>query len=141
MHIDRMQPLEWTARARRLQAARDFIEENLQREDLTPAGVARALGISIRQLHLLFEPTGQSFSRYVLARRLERARSQLAHHPERTVMHIALACGIKSSSVFYRGFRDAFGVKPMDYRRSLRESGRSGSAALASPAQGSRTAR
>src|SRR6266850_2018024 len=81
---------------RRLQAAREFIESNLHRDDLTPALTAQALDISVRQLHLLFKPTAKSFSRYVLARRLEHARLQLAAEPERAVIDIAFACGIRS---------------------------------------------
>jgi AraC-like DNA-binding protein len=108
------------ARAHRLLAAQQFIDDNLQRDDLTPTMTAEALGISVRQLHMLFEPTGRSFSRYVLARRLDRARQELASDPDRAVVEIALACGIKSSTVFYRGFRHAFGMNPTDYRQSVR---------------------
>jgi AraC-like DNA-binding protein len=107
------------ARAHRLQAARQVIDDNLHHHSLTPAAVAQALGISLRQLHMLFEPTGQSFSRYLLARRLEAARAQLASHPDRAVNEIALACGIRSSTVFYRGFGKAFGMNPTEYRLSL----------------------
>jgi len=113
----------WVNRTGRLQAARAFIENNLEWGDLTPANTARALGISVRQLHMLFEPTGTTFSRYVLARRLERARLALAGEPSRRVIEVAFACGIESPTVFYRGFRDAFGMNPTDYRRSLRDSG------------------
>jgi len=102
-----------------LQAARAFIESNLEWGDLSPSNTAGALGVSVRQLHLLFEPTGVSFSRYVLGRRLERVRAELAD-PDRTVLDVAMSCGIESSAVFYRGFRQAYGVTPTEYRRSLR---------------------
>jgi AraC-like DNA-binding protein len=108
------------ARAARLAAARHFIERNLHRADLTPSDVAQALGISLRQLHRLFAGTGTSFSRSLLGLRLERARRQLADHPERPVIEIAVACGIDSPTVFYRGFREAYGMAPTAYRRSLR---------------------
>ncbi|HZP79392.1 MAG TPA: helix-turn-helix transcriptional regulator [Pseudolabrys sp.] len=104
-------------RAARLAAARELIEANLDREDLTPARAAEALKISLRQLHLLFAATGKSFSRTVLEQRLERARRQLIEQPERRVIDIALACGIRSSTVFYRGFRDVFGMNPTEYRQ------------------------
>lgn len=107
----------------RLQAARNFVERNLHRGDLKPELVARALHISVRQLHMLFEPTGLSFSRYVLTRRLERARFALETEPDRKVIAIALECGIESLSVFYRGFRAHFGVNPTQHRRSLRPAG------------------
>ena len=87
--------------------------------DLAPANTARELGISVRQLHLLFGPTGTTFSRYVLSRRLERARLKLALEPRRKILDVAFACGIESSTVFYRAFRDAFGITPTGYRRSL----------------------
>jgi AraC-like DNA-binding protein len=111
----------WVNRTGRLQAARAFIENNLEWGGLNPANAARALGISVRQLHLLFEPTGTTFSRYVLARRLERARLALADGTRRKVLDIAFSCGIESSTVFYRAFRDAYGMNPTGYRRSLRE--------------------
>jgi AraC-like DNA-binding protein len=108
-------------RAGRLEAARHLIERNLHRGDLTPARAAGALGISVRQLHLVFEPTGTTFARYLMARRLERVRQLLALDPTRAVIDIALACGIESSTVFYRGFRNAYGMAPTDYRRSLHD--------------------
>ena len=40
-------------------------------------------------------------------------------YPTRKILDIALGCGIESSTVFYRAFRDAFGMNPTDYRRSL----------------------
>ncbi|MEP9375338.1 AraC family transcriptional regulator [Aquabacter sp. CN5-332] len=115
------EPTRDALRAARLEQARQIIENNLGRADLTPATVAVALGISTRQLHLLFAPTGISFTRYVLGRRLERARALLARDRRRSVLDIALACGIDSSTVFYRGFRNAYGMSPTDYRQSLAE--------------------
>jgi AraC-like DNA-binding protein len=112
-------PSKWVSRTGRLRAVQAYVENNLEWGDLTPANTARALGISVRQLHLLFGPTGTTFSRYVLSRRLERARLQLALQPRRKIIDVAFACGIESSTVFYRAFRDAFGTTPAAYRRSL----------------------
>jgi AraC-like DNA-binding protein len=109
--------------AARLLAARNFIDRNLQRADLTPALAARALGISVRGLHALFEPTGTSFARYLLARRLEAARLMLARDPCRPVTDIAFACGMDSLPTFYRNFRRAFGMTPSEYRGSLAPGG------------------
>ena len=106
-------------RTGQLERVRQFVGRNLQRADLTPASVARAAGVSVRQLHLLFEPTGTTFARYVLQRRLERARQFLVLQPARPILDIALACGIESSTVFYRGFRQAYGTTPTDYRRDF----------------------
>ncbi|MEW6256116.1 MAG: AraC family transcriptional regulator [Pseudomonadota bacterium] len=117
--VAREEPARDAVRAARLERARQIVETHLCRPDLRPAMVSAALAISVRQLHLLFAPTGVSFARYVLARRLERARMLLALNHRRSVLDIALDCGIDSPSVFYRGFRSAYGMSPTDYRRSL----------------------
>jgi len=111
------EPTRDALRAGQLEAARQFIARNLSRADLTPARAARSVGISVRQLHHLFEPTGTTFSHTLLAQRLERARRLLAQWPDRPVIDIALACGIESQTTFYRAFREAFGMTPGDYRR------------------------
>jgi AraC-like DNA-binding protein len=108
-------------RSGRLEAVRHFIERNLHRGDLSPDHAARKLGVSVRQLHLVFEPTGTTFARYLMARRLEQVRQLLVLDPKRAVIDIALACGIESSSVLYRGFHNAYGMAPTDYRRSLHD--------------------
>ena len=100
----------WVGRTGRLQAARAFIENNIEWAGLSATNTAQALGISVRQLHLLFKPTGTTFSRYVLARRLEKARTALAEDRRRKIIEVAYSCGIESLSVFYRGFRDAYGL-------------------------------
>ena len=100
----------------RLAAARDIIDRNLHRP-LSAASVAAMLRISVRQLHLLFEPTATSFARYVLARRLERACLLLAQVPRRSVTDVAFAAGFESLSTFYRTFRAAYGISPDDFRQ------------------------
>ena len=118
----RAEPTRDAVRAGQLAAVCQFVARNLGRADLTPARAARAVGISVRHMHLLFEPTGTTFSRYLLAQRLNRARQLLALQPDRAVIDIAFACGIESQTVFYRAFRQAFGMAPNDCRAiSLRE--------------------
>src|SRR5262249_16949162 len=58
-------------RAAKLRQVKDYIALHLSEPDLTPAKVAAAMKVSVRQLHLLFEPTGTSFAEHVLGRRLE----------------------------------------------------------------------
>jgi AraC-like DNA-binding protein len=102
----------------RLAAARRHVERHLADPALGPTQTATTLGISVRQLHLVFEPTGESFSRYVLRRRLDACRTALASPAEsgRSVVDIAYGWGFDSLSTFYRAFRDAFGVAPGDLR-------------------------
>ena len=105
-----------------LQVAYRVIEANLHRVNLSVTTMATMLGISVRQLHLLFEPTGTTYARYVQSRRLERACIQLARDPDRSILDIALACGFESLSTFYRVFHAAYAMPPGDYRRMTRSS-------------------
>jgi len=99
-----------------LQAARDILARDLHRPGLSPANVAEALGISVRQLHILFEPTGESFSRTLVAMRLAEACQLLRSAPALTVTDIAHACGFDSLATFYRVFRAAHGATPGDVK-------------------------
>jgi AraC-like DNA-binding protein len=106
--------------AGRLVEARRYIDLHLTDRELSPTNVAASLSISVRALHLLFEPTGISFSRYVLRRRLEECRAALLASPTRPVIDIAFAWGFSSLSAFYRAFQAAFGIAPGDMRGSPR---------------------
>lgn len=99
-----------------LQAVRDMLRHNLHRPDLSPAAVADEFAISLRQLHLLFEPTGVSFSRTLLTMRIEEARRLLESMPTSAISDIAYACGFDSIATFYRVFRAAYGATPGDVR-------------------------
>jgi AraC-like DNA-binding protein len=103
--------------------AQAIIAEHFNRPDLTPGLVAGLLGISVRQLHLLFEPTGVSFSRTVTAVRLAEARRMLQRDAKRPVADVAFACGFDSLATFYRVFRGAYGVSPGDIRAQRNDRG------------------
>ncbi|WP_204316172.1 hypothetical protein, partial [Serratia marcescens] len=49
----------------RLTVAREIILRNLHRPDLDAARVAGLMGISTRQLHMIFEPSGVSVARMI----------------------------------------------------------------------------
>jgi AraC-like DNA-binding protein len=105
-------------RAGRLAEAKRLIDRSLTVPDLSAVWIAASLGISVRMLHLLFEPTGSSFARYVLRRRLEECRAALLADPTRPVIDIAFAWGFGSLSSFYRAFQTAFGMAPGDLREA-----------------------
>jgi AraC-like DNA-binding protein len=107
-------------RAGLMQRVKRTIEDNLHRHDLSPVVLAGLVGISVRQLHLVFEPTGISYTRYLLSRRLERSRLLLSQFPQRSVADVAYACGFDGLSTYYRNFRAAFGVSPADFRNENR---------------------
>jgi AraC-like DNA-binding protein len=104
-------------REARLRTAQQLIEQHLDRPDLSPAWLSAMLGISVRQLHLLFEPSGTTCARYVQTKRLERACALLSRSPHRPVADVAFACGFDSLTTFYRAFRGAFRMSPSDFRR------------------------
>lgn len=107
-------------RAGRLEAINRHIVSNLARPDLSPDRAAAAVGISVRQLHLLFEPTGTTFSRRVLALRLKRAEQLLLDGPDRPVTAVALACGFDSLATFYRAFKAETGMTASEFREAAR---------------------
>jgi AraC-like DNA-binding protein len=105
--------------AAKLRQVMDYIAVHLSEPDLTPARVAAAMKISLRQLHLLFEPTGTSFAEHVLGRRLEECRATLESPSSRarSVTDIAYAWDFNSLASFYRTFGQRFGVSPGMIRR------------------------
>lgn len=113
------------ARASHLHRIRQTMETLLADPDLTLAKVAEADGISPRYLQKLFATDQESFSRYLLSRRLERCRSDLASPlcAQLSISQICYRWGFNSSAHFSRAFRDRFGVTPRDYRRGGGEAG------------------
>lgn len=103
-------------RAGFLHAARDIMTRDLHRPNLTPAMVAAELAISLRQVHVLFEPTGLSFARTLTTMRLEKVCWLLETMPVRPTADIAYTCGFDSIATFYRVFRAAYGMTPSDMR-------------------------
>jgi AraC-like DNA-binding protein len=103
-------------RAARLARAKQHIDRHLHDPDLDAAGVARAAGVSERQLQLLFERDGKTFTAYLTRRRLEEVRAALARPGVRSVTELAIICGFGSVPTFYRAFRRAYGAPPGDLR-------------------------
>jgi AraC-like DNA-binding protein len=120
---ERTEPGQSSARPAQFAAVKRYVESHLADPDLTPATAAAALGISPRQLHRLFEPSGSTFARYVLRQRLLRCRDTIAGATGtgRSVIDIAFGWGFNSMATFYRAFVSEFGGPP-GVLRSLRAS-------------------
>jgi AraC-like DNA-binding protein len=105
-------------RAARLEAAKRYIHQHLAEPGLTPASTAAALGISVRHLHVLFEPTGTSFAQYLTQQRLLQCRAALTSPTggSRSVADIAFGWGFNSLATFYRAFEREFGLPPTALR-------------------------
>ncbi len=118
--VNHVAPAEHAVHAARLLQVRRHIDQHLADPALTPASVAAAHQMSLRSLHLLFEPTGVSFARHVLRRRLQECHATLTSpaHAQRSVTDIAFAWGFNSLTTFYSGFQHEFGMAPGEVRRA-----------------------
>jgi AraC-like DNA-binding protein len=105
--------------AARREQIRSFIESSLHDPQLTPGRVAKAMHMSPRYLHHLFEEEGETVSRYILRRRLEECARAISDAAQRgrTVTEIAFQHGFNDASHFGRVFRERYGMSPRDYRR------------------------
>lgn len=104
-----------------LDMLQSYIARSLSLPDLRASDLAQHFGLSVRRVHQLFEPSGQSVSDHVNAARLDAAADMLAnpglsHMP---IGHIGTDVGYLDVSYFNRRFRRRFGCSP----RALRESG------------------
>jgi AraC-like DNA-binding protein len=109
-------------RSAQLAAVKRHVDLHLADPGLTPASAAAAVGVSVRQLHRLFEPSGSSFARYLLRQRLLRCRDTIAGATGtgRSVVDIAFGWGFNSMATFYRAFATEFGGAPAVLRAAAR---------------------
>ena len=83
------------------------------------ADVARAAGLSVSRLSLLFKAgVGQTPMQFLETQRMTRAR-QLLQLTSRPIGAIALEVGFESPIHFSLRFRKAVGVSPRSFRRKL----------------------
>ncbi|MCJ2089804.1 AraC family transcriptional regulator [Methylobacterium sp. E-005] len=112
-------------RDQRIQALKAEVEQRLGSPDLSLDTVARAQRISSRQIQALFQAEGETFSGFVLTRRLDRAMQRLTDGDDaRPVGAIAFDVGFGDLSYFNRTFRRRFGLTPSQARRLLRRADR-----------------
>ena len=96
-----------------------YIEQALAEPGLTPAAIAAAQGLSLRQLNRILNEDGTSVASYVRQRRLDRCRQDLID-PARLHLSVAVIGGLwgfPDPATFGRAFRHAYGMPPGEYRR------------------------
>lgn len=100
----------------RLARARDYVEAHLG-QDVGLDEIAGAAGLSPFHFSRAFrKATGQSPVRYLLGRRIERAKDLLTGSPV-SLAEVALAVGFSGQSHFTTAFRRATGLPPGAWRR------------------------
>ncbi|MFJ9626938.1 helix-turn-helix domain-containing protein [Streptomyces sp. NPDC091280] len=105
---------------RLLAEVKESIERQLGRFGVTPATLAAEHHISLRQLHRLFEPTGETVMQYIKRRRLEGFAHDLADPDmrHRRIGELAADWGMPDAAMVSKNFRSVYGVPPREYRRT-----------------------
>ncbi len=94
-----------------------MMEKNIE-EPISPAILARDVGMSTRQLERLFRRyLSRSPKRYYMEMRLQKARNLLMQ-TDMTVINVALACGFASPSHFSKCYRSHYDTTPYRERGS-----------------------
>lgn len=94
-----------------------YVRQNLHDPELGPDFVARALAISRRQLFRLCAGAGLSLEQFIIGKRLEGAKAELASDEgrSRSIAGVAFSWGFKDPTHFSRRFKAAYGLLPRDW--------------------------
>jgi AraC-like DNA-binding protein len=97
-----------------------FIEDHLGDAGLSPAQIAAAHHISLRQLHKLFHSRGTTVAGWIRQRRLEHCGHDLRDPrcAARPVAAVGARWGYPDPAHFSRLFKASYGMSPRDYRAS-----------------------
>lgn len=100
-----------------------YVRQHLRDPMLAPDSVAAALAVSRRQLFRVCRRAGLSLEQYIIGKRLEGARTELAARSARPrpIASVAYGWGFKDPSHFSRRFRAAYGLLPSEWRRLATE--------------------
>jgi AraC-like DNA-binding protein len=98
-----------------------FIEAHLSEADLSPAQIAAAHHVSLRQLHKMFHADGGTVAGWIRQRRLEHCAHDLRdpRWTARPVAAVGARWGYPDPAHFSRLFKASFGLSPRDYRAAV----------------------
>jgi AraC-like DNA-binding protein len=106
-----------TRRDRRIATILSVIQAGCSAPELSPEDVASRVGVSVRYVQRLLQPTGMTLGEHLIRARLDRARALLADPGRRKIIDVAFDCGFKDVTHFARRFKARFGMTPRDSRR------------------------
>lgn len=112
-----MPAAEGSVKKARLMSVQRWIEDHIGNPDLSLETIAAANGMSLRYLHVLFEPCEMSASEWIWNRRLQLCYDCLARGDARSITSIAFDHGFNSSAHFSTLFRRKYGISPRDVGR------------------------
>ena len=102
----------------KLQRILDYIDVNLC-EDLSLSRISTIAGFSAHYFSDLFRnSTGTTLHRYVMAKRIDFAKTQLGDR-ERSIIDIGIEAGFKNPSHFARVFRKLVGTSPSHFQSDM----------------------
>ncbi len=93
-----------------------YVEENMQRSDLTVEEMSRSMGMS--RVHLykkILALTGKTPIEFIRVLRLKRA-AQYLRESQLSVAEIAYKLGFNNPKYFSKYFREEYGISPSDYQ-------------------------
>lgn len=107
-----------TPETERLLAVHRYIEDNLHRNDLKVADIARGTSMSRAQLYRLFAMQETSVHGTLREKRLQKSMGCLSQSESRrsSIGAIGHACGFSEPAVFSKLFRQRFHLSPRDVR-------------------------
>ncbi|MFH1794563.1 MAG: helix-turn-helix domain-containing protein [Pseudomonadota bacterium] len=112
-----MPAAEGSVKRARLMSVQRWIEDHIGNPDLSLETIAAANSMSLRYLHVLFEPCEMSASEWIWNRRLQLCYDCLARGDARSITSIAFDHGFNSSAHFSTLFRRKYGISPRDVGR------------------------
>ncbi|MCY0966302.1 helix-turn-helix domain-containing protein [Parathalassolituus penaei] len=106
---------------RLLQKSKAFINQHLQREDLSADIISQQMHTSSRQLARAFAIEGNSITRYIWNQRLERCRNEIlgSSGHKASISEIAFRWGFNHSAHFSRSYKMRFGETPTETRQRV----------------------
>ena len=103
--------------AARLRRITELVAAKIE-DELTLAEMAQSVELTTAHFARMFrKATGETPHRFVLLRRIERAKEMLRSDHMR-IIDVAVACGFKTQEHFAQVFRQMCGVSPTEYRRN-----------------------
>lgn len=104
-----------------VQQASAYIDDHLGDPQLSPGDIAKALYVSVRQLHSRFAAQDLTVSSSIRLKRLEAIRQDLADPAlaEETVHSVSTRHGLLDSAHVSKAFKAEYGETPSAYRRRI----------------------